>query len=204
MAWTLKNTSEEPLPVPTDIGIEAQHAQVTVTDPRGRTRLMPSFVIRTDHVTIGDLDQGKGLKASTRVFWSSRGFAFPEPGKYEIAVRIVWTYGGVPLGVQTTTDVFVGYPQTAADNEAAAALLDHEVGMYVALGGDAPHLTEAVARLDRVAAMGGGGDQAGAKALRGYADIMPGAEPGATPAGDLAARAKTRAKKRPARAKAKV
>ncbi len=204
LAWTLKNTSEEPLPVPTDIGIEAQHAQVTVTDPRGRTRLMPSFVIRTDHVTIGDLDQGKGLKASTRVFWSSRGFAFPEPGKYEIAVRIVWTYGGVPLGVQTTTDVFVGYPQTAADNEAAAALLDHEVGMYVALGGDAPHLTEAVARLDRVAAMGGGGDQAGAKALRGYADIMPGAEPGATPAGDLAARAKRRAKKRPARAKAKV
>ena len=67
-----------------------------------------------------------------------------------------------------------------------------------------PHLTEAVARLDRVAAMGGGGDQAGAKALRGYADIMPGAEPGATPAGDLAARAKRRAKKRPARAKAKV
>ena len=191
--------------MPTDIGIEAQHAQVTVTDPRGRSRLMPSFVIRTDHVTIGDLDQGKGLKASTRVFWSSRGFAFPEPGKYEIAVRIVWTDGGVPLGCPDDDRRLRRLPADGGrQRSGCGAARIHEVGMYVALGGDAPHLTEAVARLDRVAAMGGEGDQAGAKALRGYADIMPGAEPGATPAGDLAARAKTRAKKRPARAKAKV
>jgi hypothetical protein len=204
LSWTLKNTSEGPLPVPTDIGTEAQHAQITVTDPRGRSRLVPSFVIRTDHVSIGDLDHGKGLKASARVFWSSRGFAFPEPGKYELAVRIVWAYGGVPFGVQASTDVFVNYPQTEADNEAAAALLHPEVGKYVALGGGAPHLTDAVARLEQVAAIGGEGDQPGAKALRGYEELMPSPPRGATPAADLVATAAKRARAKKPAAKARA
>jgi len=201
VSWTLKNTSQEPLPAPTDIGVEAQHAQITVTDPQGRSRLMPSFVIRTDHVAIGDLEPGKGLKASTRLYWSSKGFAFPEPGRYEVALRIVWASGGVPFGVQASTDVFVSYPQTDADNEAAAALLHPEVGMYVALGGGAPHLEEAVSRLEGVAASAEG-DQPGAKALRGYEDIMPGAAPEATPAGDLATRARGKARKKPVKTRA--
>jgi hypothetical protein len=74
--------------------------------------------------------------------------------------------------------------------------------MYVALGGGAPHLGEAVARLDRVAAIAGAGDQPAPKALRGYENLMPGAAPGATPASDLAARARKRARKKPAKARA--
>jgi hypothetical protein len=59
-------------------------------------------------------------------------------------------------------------------------LLHPEVGKWVALGGDAPHLTEAITRLGRAASVYGvspadvdRGADGTAKALRGYAGIMP-------------------------------
>jgi hypothetical protein len=170
--WTLKNTSRETIPVPSDIGIEAQHAFITVTDARGQSKPMPSFVIRTDQVAIRPLAPGSGLKAQTKVFWSSRGFAFAEPGKYTIDLRIIWTSDGTPLGVKARTDVWVNYPKTDADNEAAATLMHPEVGMYVALGGG-DHLVEAVDRLERVAALAGEGDADPPRLLGGYADLLP-------------------------------
>jgi hypothetical protein len=170
--WTLKNASRGAIPVPSDIGIEAQHAFVTVTDPRGRSKLMPSFVIQTDHVSIRMLEPGKGLKANARVYWSTRGFAFAEPGQYTVEVRIIWTADDTPLAVKSTTDIWVNYPKTAADNEAAAMLLHPEVGKYVALGGG-DHLVEAVTRIQQVASMEGEGDEARPRVLRGYGDIIP-------------------------------
>jgi hypothetical protein len=170
--WTVKNMSRREIPVPSDVGIEAQHAFVTVTDPRGRSKLMPSFVIRTEHVSIQTLEPGKGLKADARLYWSSRGFAFPEPGKYTVEVRIIWTAEGTPLGVKASTDIWVEYPKTIADNDAAAALLHPEVGKFVALGGG-DHLVEAVSRIEEVAAMEGEGDEARPRVLRGYEDLIP-------------------------------
>lgn len=187
LAWTVTNVSGTTLPVPTDVGVEAQHATITVTDPRDRRRAVPSFVIRTDHVSIAPLDNDKSLSAETRVFWSTLGFAFPEPGKYKVEVRIAWAYGGAPFGVKATADIFVNYPQTEADNRAAAALLHPQVGMYVALGGGAPHLATAVDRIQQVASLGGEGDQAGPKVLRGYRDLMPAGSATTSP-GDREAR----------------
>jgi hypothetical protein len=172
LSWTVVNKSRRSLPVPSDIGVKAQHAFITVTDARGRARLMPSFVIQTDHVAIRSLEPDDHLSADTRLFWSSRGFAFEEPGKYTVEVRIVWTSDGVPLGAQASADVWVNYPRTATDNEAAATLLHPEVGKYVALGGG-DHLVEAAQRIRQVAAMGGEGDAAAPRALRGYADLAP-------------------------------
>jgi hypothetical protein len=172
LAWTLTNTSRYPLAVPSDVGIEAQHAFITVIDARGRSRLMPSFVIQTDNSKITTLDADEQLKANTRVFWSSRGFAFEEPGKYTVEVRIVWTAEGTPLAARATTDVWVNYPRTTADNDAAARLLHPEVGKYVALGGG-DHLVEAVERIQEVAAIEGEGDEAGPRVLRGYSGLIP-------------------------------
>jgi hypothetical protein len=174
LAWTLTNTSRRPLPVPADISVEAQHAFITVTDPRGRAKLMPSFTIQTDNTKIEVLEPDDQLHAQTRVFWSTRGFAFEEPGKYSIEVRIIWTAEGTPFGVRATTDLWVNYPRTTADNEAAATLLHPEVGKYVALGGG-DHLVEAVNRIQQVAAMEGEGDEAGPKVLRGYSNLIPAA-----------------------------
>jgi hypothetical protein len=172
LEWTLTNTSRRPLLVPSDIRVEAQHAFVTVTDGRGRSNLMPSFVIQTENVSIRPLDPDEHLSAKTRVYWSTRGFAFEEPGKYSVEVRIIWTADGTPFGVKASTDIWVNYPQLAADNEAAATLLHPEVGKYVALGGG-EHLVEAVERIGRVAGRNGRGDEGRPRVLRGYAGLMP-------------------------------
>jgi hypothetical protein len=173
LSWKVTNTSEGAVPVPSDIGLEAQHTFISITDQRGRSRPMPSFVIRTDHVSITRLDPRDSHEAGTRLYWSSKGFAFPEPGRFEVEVRIVWTADGVPFGVRQSVPVWVNYPRTSMDNEAAATLLHPEVGMYVALGGGAPHLREAVTRLERVAGLADGPDQPGARALRGYRNLTP-------------------------------
>jgi hypothetical protein len=173
LRWTLTNRSRRALPVPSDIGIEAQHAFVSVTDPRGRQKLMPSFVIKTENVSIRELEPEEQLTGTTRVFWSTRGFAFEEPGKYNVELRIVWTAQGTPLAVKASLDLWVNYPQTTADNDAAATLLHPEVGKYVALGGGADHLVEAVERIQHVASLEGEGDEAGPRVLRGYADLAP-------------------------------
>lgn len=188
LRWNLTNRSGAAIPVPTDVGLEAQHAFMTVTDPRGRARPMPSFVIQTDHVSVESLDDGQQRSAETRVFWSSRGFAFTEPGMHRVDVRIVWAYGGLAMGVRNSIDVWVNYPQTDVDNDAASELLHPEVGMYVALGGGADHLSEAVARIGRVAAIAEAGDRPSPKALRGLGDLMSARRTTARPRGAAAPR----------------
>jgi hypothetical protein len=90
---------------------------------------------------------------------------------------------------------------SAADNDAAAALLHPEVGMYVALGGGATHLKEAVSRLESVFSAAGasreaGGDQAAPRGLRGYAGLLHfDAGRGARGTGDKPAEGKGRATK---------
>jgi hypothetical protein len=172
LRWRLTNRTNVDVPAPTDIGLPAQHTFVTVTDPRGRERFMPSFVIQCDHVQVAPMAPGEQRDAGELVFWSSNGFAFETPGRHEVDVRVVWAAGGVPFGVRATVPVWVNYPRSDADNEAASLLLDPQVGMYVALGGGADHLTEAVDRLNQVAAPGA--DRPEPKALRGLRSILPG------------------------------
>jgi len=132
---------------------------------------MSSFVIETEAANIAMLDAGKSLKADTRVFWSARsGFAFDTPGRYTIEVRTVWGVSGAQVGVKASVNVWVNYPQSEADNEAAANLLHHEVGMYVALGGGAKHLKGAVSRLKKVSSKSSKDGVPGA--MRGYKGLI--------------------------------
>lgn len=188
LSWTLTNRSEQPLPVPNDLTIEAQHVFIDVTDANGVVRNMPSFVIRTDQASMIALEPGASATERTRVFWGSNGFAFEKPGHYVVEVRVLWAIAGIPVGVKSAKHVWVNFPQTQLDNDAAAELLHPEVGKYVALGGGANHLTEAVERLSRVmgasedaddrsavraTGRNGGGERP--KALRGFKDLaLPG------------------------------
>ena len=183
LSWTLTNRSDEALPVPNDISIEAQHTFIDVTDPNGQTRNMPSYVIRTDQTSMMALEPGESFTERTRLFWSSNGFAFETPGHFAVEVRVIWSIAGIPVGVKAAKHVWVNFPQTQVDNDAAAELLHPEVGKYVALGGGANHLTEAVTRLSRVMGVSEEVDDRGAlraraataerpKALRGYKGLQ--------------------------------
>ena len=184
VAWTLTNTSTQDVAVPSEITHESTYAKITVVDAFGRRREMSPFVIECEQTHIGILPAGEGLRAGTRVYWSNNGFAFERPGRYSVEVSVDWTVAGVPLTVRGSTEVFVNYPKTDSDNAAAANLLHPEVGKWVALGGGANHLTDAVDRLratvDLVASEAGT-DSAGLLAmeaapigaLRGYAGLLP-------------------------------
>jgi hypothetical protein len=107
-------------------------------------------VIQTDAVGLRDLPPSASLEGRTNLFWGSRGFAFERPGRHRVHVRIVWASGGIRYGVEASAEVWVDYPVSEADNEVAANLLHHEVGMAVALGGVPANLEEAKGRLDQV------------------------------------------------------
>jgi len=176
LTWTLTNKSGGPIPAPNDIRVEALYSYITVTNPSGTVRPMPTFTIECESAKIANLAPGKSLTAQTRVFWRSRGFAFERSGRHVIEVHVMWAITGVPFGVKGRTDVWVNFPQSDADNSAAATLLHPEVGVYVALGGG-EHLTEAVSRLNEVSSGGGTGDARSKgpapSALRGYAGMLP-------------------------------
>ncbi|HEU4722213.1 MAG TPA: hypothetical protein VFS59_12680 [Gemmatimonadaceae bacterium] len=184
LSWTLTNRSDEPLPVPNDLTFEAQHVFIDVADANGVVRNIPSFVIRTDQASIMALEPGTWITERTHVFWGSNGFAFEKPGHFVVEVRVIWSIAGIPVGVKSAKHVWVNFPQSELDNDAAAELLHPEVGKYVALGGGADHLTEAVERLARVmGGMEGAGDRGALrsttterpKALRGFKGLtMPG------------------------------
>src|SRR5262249_16245668 len=151
----------------------------------GQRRGVTPFVIECERSRIAPLAPSTSLEASTRVYWSTNGFAFERPGRYVVEVSVDWTVGGTPVSVRGQLPVFVNYPVKGRDNEAAANLLHPDVGKWVALGGGAYHLTEAVDRLNATL----GSARLGAaeitsdevpevKALRGYAGILPEASAG--------------------------
>jgi hypothetical protein len=151
LSWKVTNHTNLPILVPADLRIEAQHVQVAVVGPSGTVRPMPSFVIRTDPGTLTPLAPGESRQGETSLFWSSKGFAFEQPGRHRIEVHLIWATGNVRYGVQASTDIWVDYPTSESDNQVAATLLHPEVGKFVALGG-APHLEQGVARINEVLA----------------------------------------------------
>ncbi len=174
VSWTLTNTGSDPVPVPTDLRNQATHAAVTVIDPRGGSRVMSPFVIECETTSIADLQPGESRTAEDRVFWSSNGFAFTTPGPHVVDVAIQWTAREIPCLVRASTTITVSTPVSPVDDSAAGCLLHPQVGAYVALGGGATHLTEAVSRLTAMSTGNGTSDEAARPAaLRGFEGLLP-------------------------------
>lgn len=177
ISYELTNTGTETLPVPGDISLESTYATITVIDPKGRSKAMPTYVITPDTDGITTLAPGASRQGETRVYWSTQGFAFTRPGTHVIDVAIMWTANGVPCLVRGQASIAVSAPLTALDDDAANTLLHPQVGQYVALGGGATHLTEAVSRLDSLTGGSARGDSDGRKvkpkALRGFDGLLP-------------------------------
>ena len=170
LSWTLTNRSSGSLIIPTDVRLEGLFASMVITDPAGTQRPFRAYVILCDNVKLGEMSPGGTVSASYRVFWSSDGFAFPRPGHYRVSVAVTWSAQGVPVGVEQGIDVFIEFPTTASDNQAAGLVLNTEVGKWVALGGNAYHLTEATRRLT---ALSGGNFDSAPRLLAGYGGLLP-------------------------------
>jgi hypothetical protein len=171
LSWTLTNRSAVPLLAPNDVSIEALFATITVTDGEGREHPVRTFVIVCDTAKLSGLSPGQNVSASSRVFWSSAGFAFERPGRYRVTVSINWSAQGVPVGVDGGVEVFIDYPTNDADNRAAGLVMHPEVGKWIALGGDAYHLVEACRRLYELSETAS--RDAEPRLLQGFAGLMP-------------------------------
>ncbi|MEV0283172.1 hypothetical protein AB0H36_03535 [Kribbella sp. NPDC050820] len=154
VTWTLTNTSDTELVVPNDVRLEGLFATMTVTDDRGSERPVRPFVIECEAVRLAPLAPGGQLTASYRLFWSTAGFALDRPGRHLVGVAVTWSTAGVPVGATGQVELWVDHPTNDAENRDAALAMNPEVGKWVALGGGAYHLTEAV---DRLTALAGGG-----------------------------------------------
>ena len=102
--------------------------------------------------------------------------------------------GGRSIGLEKSTDIWVDFPASDADNSAASLLMHPDVGLWVALGG-ADHLTEATTRINLAAGGAAGrGDTETAgimatvdaatatgapRALRGFVPLLRAATSGA-------------------------
>ena len=103
-------------------------ASMVITDPAGTQRPFRAYVILCDNVKLGEMSPGGTVSASYRVFWSWDGYALPRPGHYRVSVAVSWSAQGVPVGVEQGIDVFIEFPTTASDNQAAGLVLNTEVG----------------------------------------------------------------------------
>ncbi|MET0714715.1 MAG: hypothetical protein ABWY57_07355 [Mycetocola sp.] len=148
LSWTLENTGTVPLTVPTDISLEALCGTLTVEGDRGEVRQVRPFVIECEALRLAPLEPGKKITAHYRVFWSSEGFALDRPGRHVLTVAVGWSANGVPVGVRGSAEVWVDSPASAQENSDAALVMHPEVGKWVALNGNAYHLTEATDRLE--------------------------------------------------------
>lgn len=176
ITWTMTNRCSVSLVAPNDIRTEALFASITVTDIEGRERPVRPFVILCERAKLQALQPGDSVSASSKVFWSSGGFAFERPGHYRVTVSINWSAGGVPVGIESSIDLFIDYPFSDADNRAAGLVLHPEVGKWVALGGGAYHLKEAARRLTELSdTMAATRDAGGAtpRLIQGFDGILP-------------------------------
>jgi hypothetical protein len=153
MAWEAVNKSGQEVKLPSDISHITEMVKVSVTDPDGKKTDIPSFVIECEHISIKPLADKAKLAAATDLFWGSKGFAFTKPGKHTVNIMVCWTESGMPTALSASKEIWVDYPVSAEDNEIAATMLNDEVGMYVALGGNAYHLKGACDRIARVMAI---------------------------------------------------
>ncbi len=142
----LQNKTAYTIIVPECISPEYLYSSIAVINTVGERTPMPALVLKPDSAELYDLEKDASKEAEVTVFWSSKGFAFQQPGKHNVGLQILWNIDGVPFGITATTNVWVDAPVSNADNEIASLLLDDEVGCWTMLGG-ADHLHDANSRI---------------------------------------------------------
>jgi hypothetical protein len=146
---TLTNNGQKAVRVPKNIGTAFRSTEITVRKSGERARHYRSFVLLCDGEADIELHPGKSIVSDEVIYWDRNGFVFNSPGSYTVSATITWETDGQPFSDTASAEVFVDYPLSKADNDVAALLLNDEVGKYVALGGNARHLKEAVSRIER-------------------------------------------------------
>lgn len=168
MIWEMTNTGDTPVLAPNFVGIEHDFADLSIVKPDGRALDVAPFVIVCDGSQLTTLKPGEKRTAQHDLFWSTQGFAFDTPGTHVVNIEVSWGAGDLKVGASDSVEVLVDYPVNEKDNEIIAHMLNDEVGKFIALGGHAYHLKDAVSRIQSV--VRDHGDHEVAKRMADYID----------------------------------
>jgi hypothetical protein len=148
---TLKNKGNRALDIPETISWNGMNTDIAIATPGGNSRSISSFSHICDSKGNQVLDAGKEIAVKQRIFWDMNGFVFTQPGVHKVEVGITWKSKGSNMAVKAEKYIWVDYPVTVKENDAAALLMHPEVGKYIALGGNAKHLVTATNRINQAA-----------------------------------------------------
>jgi hypothetical protein len=150
----LKNNGKESVQVPKNIGTAFHVAEITVNKNGEQPRLFRSFVILCDRQDYVALGPGSSVYSDETIYWDSKGFLFRSPGMYVVNAVVKWEEFRKAFAATAAANVWIDYPVDDRDNHMASLLMNDEVGKYIALGGNATHLKEAVSRLEQATRAG--------------------------------------------------
>jgi hypothetical protein len=145
----LRNRGKQDVEIPQTLGWVGMNTTVAVGRTGDDMRRISSFAHVCDSTGSRSLKAGDTVTNVERVFWDPDGFVFTQPGVHKVEVHMRWRSGDDGVALRAHEYVWVDYPVTAKENDAAAQLMHPEVGKYVALGGNAVHLDTAVERIAR-------------------------------------------------------
>jgi hypothetical protein len=145
----LKNNGKESVHVPRNIGTAFHVAEIAINKHGEQPRPFRSFVILCDGHDYIALKPGSSVGSDELIYWDSKGFLFRSPGMYAVNVVVKWEEFRTAFAVTASANVWVDYPVDDRDNRIASLLMNDDVGKYVALGGNATHLKEAVSRIEQ-------------------------------------------------------
>ena len=145
----LKNNGKESVHVPRNIGTAFHVAEIAINKHGEQPRPFRSFVILCDGHDYIALKPESSVGSDELIYWDSKGFLFRSPGMYAVNVVVKWEEFRTAFAVTASANVWVDYPVDDRDNHIASLLMNDEVGKYVALGGNATHLKEAVSRIEQ-------------------------------------------------------
>lgn len=143
----LTNSGNTDISIPQSIAWTRPNTNIAVGQVGYDMRTVSSFAHVCDSTSQQVLAPGKSIKTEELVYWDTQGFVFTRPGVHKVEVTTRWNSDGYDMALKAEKYVWVDFPVTSKENEAAALLMHPDVGKYVALGGNAKHLATAVERI---------------------------------------------------------
>lgn len=142
----LINLSGEPILTPSTIGLKGEFTSGTVTDDFGVAREFSPLVRCVDSHELAALGPGERIRDSLTLLRGAQGSLFPNPGFYQIVVRLKWDVETVPFEVSGNASVEVTPAVDESHAEAASKVLTTpDALLTLVLGGD--HLTNGIAAI---------------------------------------------------------
>jgi len=141
--FTIRNDTEQALPIPASLSMKAGAVRGRVVDPSGVVRTFWPLVRCLEEEEIRELEPGASVTDSATILRGAEGALFPAPGAYRVFVDLEWSLGEATIRLSGSAPVMVTPPVDGSHAAAALRVLTSpDALLTLVLGGD--HLEEGI------------------------------------------------------------